>query len=52
MINREIINALNITIESDRLRLIPLVADRAQLLFSAMQDRSTIGFRPRHQSVL
>jgi [ribosomal protein S5]-alanine N-acetyltransferase len=38
MINREIIDALNITLDSDRLRLIPLVADHAQLLFTAMQD--------------
>jgi [ribosomal protein S5]-alanine N-acetyltransferase len=40
MINREIIDALNITIESDRLCLIPLDGHHAQLLFSAMQDRS------------
>lgn len=44
MINREIIDALNITIESDRLCLIPLDGHHAQLLFSAMQDRSTIGY--------
>jgi [ribosomal protein S5]-alanine N-acetyltransferase len=40
MINREIIDALNITLNSDRLCLIPIKADHAQLLFTAMQDPS------------
>jgi [ribosomal protein S5]-alanine N-acetyltransferase len=38
MINREIIDALNVTLDSDRLRLIPLEGCHAQLLFSALQD--------------
>jgi [ribosomal protein S5]-alanine N-acetyltransferase len=40
MVNRNIIDALNITIDSNRLRLIPLEGKHAQLLFSALQDPS------------
>jgi [ribosomal protein S5]-alanine N-acetyltransferase len=40
MTNRALIDALNITLESDRLCLIPIEAYHAQLLFSAMQDPS------------
>jgi [ribosomal protein S5]-alanine N-acetyltransferase len=40
MTNRALIDALNITIESDRLCLITLEAYHAQLLFYAMQDPS------------
>lgn len=38
MISHETINALNITLNSDRLRLIPLQANHAPLLFDALQD--------------
>jgi [ribosomal protein S5]-alanine N-acetyltransferase len=40
MINHKIIDALNITLDLDRLRLIPLEGYHAQLLFAAMQDPS------------
>lgn len=40
MINPIPTNALNITLDSDRLRLSPLMAGHAQLMFSAMQDPS------------
>jgi [ribosomal protein S5]-alanine N-acetyltransferase len=38
MIDSEIIDALNIILDSDRLCLIPVKAGHAQLLFEAMQD--------------
>jgi hypothetical protein len=38
MTNLEMIEAINISLESDRLRLIPLAANHGQLLFPALQN--------------
>jgi ribosomal-protein-alanine N-acetyltransferase len=38
MINRALVDTLNVTLDSDRLRLIPREGEHAPLLFAALQD--------------
>lgn len=38
MINLALVDTLNVTLDRDRLRLIPLAVNHTQLLFIAMQD--------------